>query len=229
VQEKKRPRNRRSYAQLFVDKLVELAGKEQKLIGNKTLRDELGWDEARYKRVREDLIAQKQIIAGRGYGGSVGLATLPGSKGLNLFVSYCHADEGLKSDLLKHLEPIRRLNLIETWHDRKIKAGEDWDKIISSNLEKADIVLLLVSIDFINSAYCYDVELERALEKHAEGRTRVIPVILRACMWSQTPFAKLQALPKDARAVSLWTDRDEALLNIAEGVRQVAEELLSST
>ncbi len=226
---KGRSRSRRTHKQLFIDKLAELAGQEQKLIGNITLRAALDWDESRYKRIREELVAQNQIVVGRGQGGSVGLATALGSKGLTLFVSYCHADEDFKSDLLKHLEPLQRLHLIETWHDRKLNAGEEWDKVISSNLEKADIVLLLVSVDFINSAYCYDVELERALERHAENHARVIPVILRPCMWNQAPFAKLQLLPKDARAVSLWTNRDEALLNVAEGVRQVAEELLASS
>jgi hypothetical protein len=84
-----------------------------------------------------------------------------------------------------------------------------------------------VSIDFINSKYCYDVELERALERHRSSEARLISVILRPCMWQHTPFANLQALPKDARSVSLSNDRDEAYLNVAEGIRQVAQELLS--
>jgi hypothetical protein len=88
---------------------------------------------------------------------------------------------------------------------------------------------LHISIDFINSSYCYDIELERAVERHAAGEARVIPIILRPCMWHQTPFSKLQALPKDARAVSLWADRDEVLVSVAEGIRAVAEQLLSST
>lgn len=220
-------RNRRTNAQLFLDKLSTLTQGEPKLIGNKSLREELGWDESRYTRIRTELLNQDKIIVGRGYGGSVGLASLPGAKGLSVFVSYTHADEGFKNELLKHLEPLRRQLLIDAWHDRKLKAGEEWDKVISANLESADIILLLVSIDFINSKYCFDVELERALERHQSNEARVIPVILRTCMWQQTPFAKLQALPKDARAVSLWTDRDEAYLNVAEGVRQIAQELLS--
>jgi hypothetical protein len=209
--------------------LSTLAGGEQKLIGNKTLREELGWDETRYKRIRTELLAQSQLIVGRGKGGSVGLASAPGTGGLSLFISYSHEDESLKNELVKHLEPLRRQKLIEAWHDRKVKAGEEWDKEISSNLDKADIILLLVSVDFINSAYCYDIELERALERHDNSEAKVIPVILRTCMWNYTPFAKLLALPKDARAVSLWTDRDEAFLNVAEGVRQVAQELLATS
>jgi TIR domain len=224
-----RRRIRRTNAQLFLDKLTQLSEGQQQLIGNKTLREALGWEDDRYSRIRSGLVDQRKVIVGRGYGGTVGLATAPGTKALSIFISYSHADEAFKTELVKHLEPLRRLQLVETWHDRKIKAGDEWDKVISANLEHADIVLLLVSIDFINSSYCYDVELERALDRHAAGDARVIPIILRSCMWHQAPFAKLQALPKDARAVSLWSDRDEALVNVVEGVRQVAEQLLSAT
>jgi hypothetical protein len=226
---KRKPRVRRTNAQLFLDKLTELSRGEQQLIPNRTVREALGWDDDRYSRIRAELVDQRKVIVGQGQGGRVGLASAPGSKALTVFISYSHADEVPKTELIKHLEPLRRLQLIEAWHDRKIKAGEEWDKVISAHLVSADIILLLVSIDFINSSYCYDVELERAIERHAKAEARVIPIILRSCMWQQTPFAKLQALPKDARAISLWPDRDEALVNVVEGVRQVAEQLLSKT
>jgi hypothetical protein len=222
---KKTARNRRTQAQMFLDGLKQLGGSKQ-LIGNITLREKLGWDENKYRRIHRDLVDQQKVIPGRGKGGSVMLASLPGTKGLSVFISYAHADENFRNDLVKHLDPLRRLGLIETWHDRKIKPGEVWDRAISTNLEKAQIILLLVSIDFINSEYCYDVELERALERHDNGQAKVIPIILRACMWQQTPFAKLQALPKDAEAVTLWPDRDAAFVNVAEGIRQAAKDLL---
>ena len=220
---------RRTNAQLFLDMLTKASEGEQRLLPNRTLREALGWDDDRYNRIRAELVDQGTVIVGRGQGGTVGLANAPGSKPLTVFVSYSHADEAFKTDLGKHLEPLRRLQLIDPWHDRKIKAGEEWDKVISAHLKTADIILLLISIDFINSQYCYDIELELAIERHAKGEARVIPIILRSCMWQQTPFAKLQALPKDARAISLWPDRDDALVNVAEGVRQAAEQLLSTT
>ena len=212
---------------MFLDELKELGGGKQ-LVGNITLREKLGWNENKYHRIRRDLVDQQKVIPGRGKGGSVMLASLPGTKGLTVFISYSHVDENFRNDLVKHLDPLRRLGLIETWHDRKIKPGEVWDSAISSNLENAQIILLLVSIDFINSEYCYDVELERALERHDNGEAKVIPIILRACMWQQTPFAKLQTLPKDAQAVALWPDRDSAFVNVAEGIRQAAKDLLET-
>jgi len=223
---KKTVRKRRSQAQIFLDKLKQLGGSKEP-VGNITLREQLGWNEIKYRRIHGGLIDQQKLIAGRGKGGSVMLASLP-TKGLTVFISYSHVDETFKNDLVKHLDPLRRLGLIETWHDRKIKPGEVWDSSISSNLERAEIILLLVSIDFINSEYCYDTELERALERHDAGEAKVIPVILRACMWQQTPFAKLQSLPKDGQAVALCPDRDAAFVSIAEGIRQVARELLET-
>jgi hypothetical protein len=99
---------------------------------------------------------------------------------------------------------------------------------ISDDLAKADIILLLISIDFINSPYCYDIELDRALERHTAGEAVVIPVILRSCVWKSTSFGNVQAVPKYGRPVALRPDRDEALINVAEGIKQLAEDLLTS-
>jgi TIR domain len=219
-------RTRRTNAELFLDKLVELSDNSLRPIGNKTVCKELGWDEEKYVRVRTELVRSGQILPGRGFGGSVRLKIASAPNALKLFISYCHADETLKTELLKHLEPLRRLQLIDTWHDRQIKAGEDWGKKISSNLEVADLIILIVSIDFINSNYCYDVELERALERHLAGEAVVIPLIARSCMWKTAPFANLQALPKDAKPISLWPDRDDALSAVAASIKDTVEAIL---
>ena len=222
------PGKKRTHRELFLDKLKSLSNGEQKLIGNIALRNALKWDEGKYNRIKAQLREENLVVIGTGKGGSVGLANAQGAKALRLFVSYSHADEQLKDELLKHIEPLKHLNLIESWHDRKLVAGEEWEKAISKNLESADIVLLLVSIDFINSKYCFDIELERALELHEEKKAVVIPIILRSCLWQHTAFAKLQALPRDAKAVCAWSDRDEALVSIANGIKQVAEEIRAS-
>lgn len=226
----RKPRIRRSSKQLFLDALKKLSKGEQCLIANQSLRESLGWDSAFYGRIKGELVGERLIIVGRGRGGSVGLASAPGEappKALQLFVSYSHQDEALKDELLKHLSPLKRLNLIEAWHDRKIGAGDKWDTAIADALQSADIVLLLVSIDFINSRYCYDIEMESALERERKGEVVVIPVIARNCMWKTTEFARLQATPTDGKAISSWPDRDEALTTVAERIREVAERLMA--
>jgi internalin A len=144
---------------------------------------------------------------------------------VRLFYSYSHKDETLRNELETHLKLLQRQELLETWHDRKIEAGEEWKQKIDDNLERADIILLLVSADFIASDYCYEKEMRRALERHAQGEARVIPVIVRDVNWRIAPFAKLQALPKEGRAVTLWENKDTAWRDVSEGIERVVEEM----
>jgi len=127
----------------------------------------------------------------------------------------------LKSELEKHLAQLRRDGAIEVWHDRRILAGDPLDKSISANLERAEIILLLVSSNFLNSNYCYDVEFKRALQKHAAGSARLIPIILRPCDWQHSPLGKLLAAPKDGKPITKWTNLDEAFLDVVVQIRGV--------
>jgi internalin A len=142
---------------------------------------------------------------------------------VRLFYSYSHKDENLRNELETHLKLLQRQGLIDTWHDRRIEAGDDWKQRIDDNLERADIILLLISADFIASDYCYEKEMKRALERHVDGEARVIPVIVRDTNWRIVPFAKLQAVPKDGKAVTLWENKDSAWRNVSEGIEKVAE------
>lgn len=145
------------------------------------------------------------------------------SRSISLFFSYAHEDEALRDELAKHLSIMRRQGVISDWYDRDITAGSEWADAIDDNLNTADIILLLVSPDFIASDYCYDVEMTRALERHTAKEAIVIPVILRPTRWQNAPFSKLQALPKNAKPVTTWPDQDEAFLYIAEAIYKVAE------
>jgi hypothetical protein len=142
-----------------------------------------------------------------------------------LFFSYSHRDEALRNELEVHLSMLKRQGIIETWHDRRIGAGEEFDRAISKNLEEADIILLLVSSDFLNSNYCYDIELQRAMERHERQEAIVLPVILRPCDWHHAPFGKLLALPKDGKPVSKFPDRDEAFLEVVQAIRSAVSKL----
>jgi hypothetical protein len=144
---------------------------------------------------------------------------------VSVFLSYAHRDERLREELDKHLSPLRRSALIDTWHDRKISPGRDLDAEIDQRLASADLVLLLISPDFINSDYCYRREMRRALQRHAKGLARIIPIILRPVDWLRTPIGRLLATPKDAKPVTTWHRRDDALLDVATSVRRAAEEI----
>lgn len=139
---------------------------------------------------------------------------------ISLFFSYSHVDEQLRDQLEIQLAMLKRQGAITTWHDRRIGAGQHIDSVIDVRLEEADIILLLVSPDFLASDYCYNREMIRALERHDAGEAIVIPVILRTCEWHHAPFGKLMATPTDGRAVTQWPDRDEAFLLVAKAIRE---------
>lgn len=141
-----------------------------------------------------------------------------------VFFSYCHADEALRNELQKHLSLMVRNGEITTWHDRMIRAGDEFDGEIDQHLEEAEVILLLISSDFIASDYCFDVELKRAMERHEEGSARVIPVILRECDWKSAPFGTLLAVPTDGKAVQDWPNTDKAFLNVVEQIRNALPE-----
>jgi len=207
---------------VFLKRLAKLGGKESNLVSNTKLREELGWQEDKYKRIKAQLRQESLIVVGTGYGGSVALVSRAKASKLKVFISYCHVDADLKDLLLKHLRPLEREQLIESWVDQQIKAGDDWDEEIQKKLSTADIVLALVSVDFINSKYCYDNELQKALEKEADDEARVIPVIVRSCLWSHSPLGRLKALPRDGLAATSWKTLDDAFTNVATEVRSVA-------
>ncbi|MGA7936601.1 MAG: AAA-like domain-containing protein, partial [Kovacikia sp.] len=141
---------------------------------------------------------------------------------INVFFSYSHKDEKLRDKLATHLTMLQREQVIKSWHDRKISAGTEWAKAIDDNLNSADVILLLISADFLASNYCYEIEMQRAIDRHEAGEARVIPVILKPVDWASAPFGKLQAFPTNAKPVTLWTNRDQAFLNIAQGIREAA-------
>lgn len=144
---------------------------------------------------------------------------------LKLFISYSHKDQSYLDELTTHLSLLRRDGIIADWSDRKIMAGQEWVRQIDTNLEQADIVILLVSPDFIASDYCYGKELTCALDMHESGKAKVLPIIIRPCEWGNAPFSKIQLLPKDGHPVSKWDDRDDAWLATVRQLRLVADEI----
>ncbi len=147
---------------------------------------------------------------------------------IEIFCCYARIDQPLLSELRSHLMPLQRQGLIIIWADTDIDAGMEWEAEINKHLNTADIILLLVSSDFIASEYCYSKEMLQAMERHNAGEAQIIPVILRPVLWEHTPFGKLQALPTGAKPVigSTWHNQDEALLNVANGIQKVVLKLL---
>lgn len=146
----------------------------------------------------------------------------------NLFFSYSHRDEELRNELEVHLAMLKRQGLINTWHDRRIAAGGDIHENIKSELEDADVILLLVSASFLASEYCYEKEMRRALEKNGEGSAIVIPIIIDPCDWHSSEFGALRATPADGKPVSMYANQAEALTEVTKDIRAAIEKMDAS-
>lgn len=139
---------------------------------------------------------------------------------IEIFFSYAHEDEALMNEVRLQLVVRERLGEIVKWHDRMIPAGDEWRTQIDDRIEGAQVILLFMSPHFLASRYCYEIEGQIALRRHRDGTARVIPVVLRACDWTITPFGELQALPRDGKPITQWPDRDQASLDIARGIME---------
>ncbi|MEM9275798.1 MAG: toll/interleukin-1 receptor domain-containing protein [Cyanobacteria bacterium P01_F01_bin.143] len=148
---------------------------------------------------------------------------------IEIFFSYAHQDEELRDELAKHLKLLQRQGIISTWYDRDINVGTDWAEAIDTHLNSAQIILLLISPDFMASDYCFDLEMRRAMERHEAGEAVVIPIILRPVDWTGAVFSKLQGLQKNAKPVTTWSNHDEAFLDIAQGIRRTVERINMSS
>lgn len=142
-----------------------------------------------------------------------------------IFFSYSHNDEVLRDELEKHLSVLRRQGIVETWHDRRIGTGGDFGHEISTHLEEADFIILLVSADFLASDYCYDLEMKRAMERHERGEAIVVPVILRPCSWHGAPFGKLLAAPTEGKPVTKFPSLDDGFLEVTTAIEKAVQRI----
>src|SRR5579862_6268056 len=137
---------------------------------------------------------------------------------LEIFCCYARKDEQLLQTLKAHLMPLQRQGRITIWSDIDIDAGEQWEKEITKHLNTAQIILLLISPDFMMSEYSYNNEMKRAMERHEKGEAKVVPIILRPVIWQGAPFGMLQALPAKGKAITTWQNVDAAFVSVAEGI-----------
>lgn len=144
---------------------------------------------------------------------------------VKVFYSYTHADEKFRDSLETHLSILRRKGYIDEWHDRKIIAGSDWESEIDSQLSSSDIILLLVSPDFIASDYCYSVEMEQAMELHESKDSVVVPIVIRPTGITDEPFASIQMLPTDRKPITTWDNEDIAWLDVVDGLKKTIEDI----
>lgn len=176
---------------------------------------------AQLKDIRKTLFEKLTRATGGTPAGPAG-----GDRPIDVFISYSHQDKALCEELRKYLSTLRRQGLIRDWYDRGIGAGEEWARTIDEHLNSANVILLLISADFLASDYCFEIETKRALERRRNGEAVVIPVLLREADWKYPPLADLEPLPKDFRPIESRVPMSAALTEVASGIREVIESKL---
>ena len=141
-----------------------------------------------------------------------------------VFVSYSHLDEKFREELDLQLTILKNKGYLDSWTDECLVPGDEWEKEILEHLEKADIILLLVSTHFLASPFCWGVELKKAIERHDEGTARVVPIFVRVCVAEETPIEKLHGVPRKDRPVSSWKDRHKAWATVATGIQNAVSD-----
>lgn len=148
---------------------------------------------------------------------------------MKAFISYSHRDEPMLERLHTHLAMLRREGGISDWYDRQIVAGGHIDHQVAKQLDSSQIFLALVSPDFLNSGYCYDKEMARAIERHAAGEIVIVPIILEPCDWLASPLKEFKAIPKDGKPISEWTNKNTAWLDVVTELRRLVQSMLGSS
>ncbi len=144
---------------------------------------------------------------------------------IKVFISYARQDEVFKDELIRHLNPLVRNNTIKSWHDGILMVGEEWEPSIKKQIEEADVILLLISPDFMASDYIDDVEISKSLDRSRKRETVIVPIIIRPTNYSSFEISKYQALPKDGKPVSTWLYRDEAWIDITHQLKNLFDSL----
>ena len=143
---------------------------------------------------------------------------------VTMFLSCSDEDEELLEELLQHLSSLMREGRIICRYRHQVRAGGEWREQAKRELDAAEIILLLVSPSFVASDYCYGEEAVQAMLRQRSGRAQVIPVIVRPVEWRQLIFGGLKSLP-EGESISMWSNKEEALANIVQGVRTVIDDL----
>lgn len=146
---------------------------------------------------------------------------------LKTFIMYARKDKRYREELEEHLAPLIRAGKISLWSDREIQPGEVWDKIIKENLQKSELVLMLISIDFFNSDFIEDTEMKIAFNRFENGESRILPIIVRPCAWKEYPrLASIQVSPEGGAPVSQAKNKDEAWTEIVHHIRKIADDFI---
>lgn len=142
------------------------------------------------------------------------------NKTAKVFISYSHCDEHYKNRLDKALYALKRNNRITVWEDRLLVAGQAWEQELFEKLEEAEVILMILSDDYIASDFCYSREFKYVLDSHKRKSKVLIPIIVRPCSWQDLEFGAIQAVPKDGTPINTYTNEDLAWHEVVQAIKR---------
>ena len=142
---------------------------------------------------------------------------------LKVFISYSNRDKAYLQKLKTFLTPLMIEKNLILWYDNTLIPGEEWDKKIKYELMTADIILFLVSPDLLATEYIWKTEMKEALDRHEKGEARMVPVILRPCLWESSPLARYNVIPEKGKPLSTYSNQDKGWKIITEEIEKTIE------
>ncbi len=147
------------------------------------------------------------------------------AKIIRVFCSFADEDQPLQKKLEKQLKSLERQGQVFVWDKHKVHPGQEQKREIENQLKEADLILLLISQNFISSDDCYGIELGKALRRYADGKARIVPILLRPCTWNGLRFSTFQVLPRNEKPVTLWSKQDVAFQQIVQEIETIVREI----
>ena len=140
------------------------------------------------------------------------------------FCSYAHEDAAHLADLEAALAELRQEAIIDQWSDERIETGSDWDSEIKTSLDRAHLVLFIVTPHLLTSDYINRVEIPRALERQKAKRCEIVPILTvkpdDEAAWHASDLAKIQPAPRPGHWISDYSDRKSAYNLVCLRVRE---------
>ena len=137
---------------------------------------------------------------------------------------YVEDDAAAGSRIERHLRILQRQGFISTWHTCQLTQGTEWGRNIEPSIQHAELVLVLISADFLASEYAVRLE-QWLMERHRANEVWIIPILVRPVDLAGSYFAHLQPLPTDGVPVLWWSDQNAACVDVERGIRRVIEEI----
>jgi len=137
-----------------------------------------------------------------------------------VYISYSNEDEVYRENLRKYLSPLEDELII--WDCSELKGGDETEKVSQTQLSKSDVILYLISSNFLANKKLERKEVKEKL--HQFGRTILaIPIIAEPCLWDSVDCWK-NLKPANDTPVSKSHNEAESWTEISKNILQAVRD-----